>query len=555
MANHVMSALKFRYLAITLSFSFLSVSCSANNEQQVLTSIVDETRELVSAGKFKEALEAIAPLENLLSDESSSLHKKIDRFFQWFLQQEGPSRMILSSPKLVSEGEKHFSNELSEIEKNALFYSSTLLLNSGPVKKCEFLLSLLYVSLNAHSRAQYSLGRFLGKGGICNLPANPVGAAYWYEKAANNGLSAAQVHLAASYLTGTGVERDKEKAQNWLKKAITEGDRNALYLMGVLKSEGGPSSPDFVIAKQYLEQASNKGLVKAQIALGELLWAEAIYSFRAEIHPSTILMKQGATRESLGVDLFNEKKRILWEEHNARTDHAIVLYQQSRAWLQKAAEIGNAEAQYKLAQKYVYGPGEILWQYEKAIKWYKMAAELGHLDAQSELGILYSEGDFYHKTVKPDHNKAVFWLKKAAERGHTRAQLHYGYALMEGKGVETDKTSAVEWYRKAAEKGNARAFDALGYAYKNGLGVNQDLRESRRWFRLAAHKGSEGAKQELKGGSFSKLDSADNAAAVLLGVVSLMIATGGQPESELPDYKPHDYFANPVVPWDVVQGL
>ena len=53
-------------------------------------------------------------------------------------------------------------------------------------------------------------------------------------------------------------------------------------------------------------------------------------------------------------------------------------------WYRKAAEQGDADAQYNLGISYDRGEG-VPQDYVEAVKWYRKAAEQGDADAQNKL--------------------------------------------------------------------------------------------------------------------------------------------------------------------------
>ena len=59
--------------------------------------------------------------------------------------------------------------------------------------------------------------------GTNNILPNMQQAAYWYEKAAEQGDKTAQLAIATCYEKGLGVEVDAEKAQAWKEKALAQG--------------------------------------------------------------------------------------------------------------------------------------------------------------------------------------------------------------------------------------------------------------------------------------------------------------------------------------------
>ncbi len=113
-------------------------------------------------------------------------------------------------------------------------------------------------------------------------------------------------------------------------------------------------------------------------------------------------------------------------------------------WYRKAAEQGDADAQYKLGECYVSGRG-VTKDLTQAVDWYRKAAEQGQADAQFSLGISYF--------AKQDYTQAVYWYRKAAEQGVANAQFFLGMCYDIGEGVTEDYAQAVYWYRKAAEQG------------------------------------------------------------------------------------------------------
>ena len=124
--------------------------------------------------------------------------------------------------------------------------------------------------------------------------------------------------------------------------------------------------------------------------------------------------------------------------------------------LQKTAELGNADAQFKLGSMYLLGQG-VPRDMSKAAQWFQKAAEQGHADAQFNLGNAYAIG----LGIERNPVKGAQWYQKAAEQGHAAAQLNLGNMYRLGRGVEKDEAKAVQWLQKAAEQGNAKAQELL----------------------------------------------------------------------------------------------
>lgn len=160
--------------------------------------------------------------------------------------------------------------------------------------------------------------------------------------------------------------------------------------------------------------------------------------------------------------------------------------------LQKAAEQGDAKAQFELATAYFRGI-DIEQDYQHAIKWYQKAAKQGMPAAQHNLGHAYSQG----LGVNPDDDQAVYWYRKAAEQGDWRAQNNLANAYRLGQGVAQDDQQAVKWYQKAAEHGYVVAQNNLALAYSQGQGVAQNIQEAIKWYQKAAEQGYAEARKNL----------------------------------------------------------
>jgi hypothetical protein len=158
--------------------------------------------------------------------------------------------------------------------------------------------------------------------------------------------------------------------------------------------------------------------------------------------------------------------------------------QQAVAWYRKAAEQGNAMAQFNLGNMYANGQG-VPKDDQQAVAWFRKAAEQGNDRAQFSLGLMYDNG----QGVPKDEQQAAAWHRKAAEQGNDRAQVNLGLMYANGQGVPKDEQQAVAWFRKAAEQGNAMAQFNLGLMYDNGQGAPKDEQQAAAWYRKAAEQG------------------------------------------------------------------
>lgn len=93
-------------------------------------------------------------------------------------------------------------------------------------------------------------------------------------------------------------------------------------------------------------------------------------------------------------------------------------YSKSRYWFTKAANKGEAHAQFWLGRIFELGLGTDKSP-KKAMALYKKAAEQGMAEAQNSLGVYLCNQEAQNKK-----ELGLFWLRKAAVQGYTEAQYN-----------------------------------------------------------------------------------------------------------------------------------
>ncbi|MBU6252975.1 MAG: SEL1-like repeat protein [Alphaproteobacteria bacterium] len=117
-----------------------------------------------------------------------------------------------------------------------------------------------------------------------------------------------------------------------------------------------------------------------------------------------------------------------------------------------AAQAGDADAQFNLAQAYRLGRG-VPQDLTEAENWYRRAAVQGHLRAEDNLGLI-----LFQKRAYP---QAFPLLEKSAARGDARAQYVLGTALFNGDLIKRDWTRAYALMLRSSANGLGRATDQL----------------------------------------------------------------------------------------------
>lgn len=162
---------------------------------------------------------------------------------------------------------------------------------------------------------------------------------------------------------------------------------------------------------------------------------------------------------------------------------------------QKAAALGQLEAQKNLGDMILGGGNGFEKDIALAAEWYVKAAEGGFADAQCSLAILYCESE----GLTQNYSEAEHWFRMAADQGNAVAQYNLGVMYSNGRGVSQDDAEALRWFRIAADQGDAEAQYTLGSRTSLGQGIPQDDSEAVRWFQLAADQGHANAQYILAG--------------------------------------------------------
>ena len=164
------------------------------------------------------------------------------------------------------------------------------------------------------------------------------------------------------------------------------------------------------------------------------------------------------------------------------------LYQQRAKEFTDAAERGDAEAQFKLAEVYEF------YESDKYIYWLEKAVAQGHKEAIRELADAYQYG---HEEAKPpiDKNlgKGLELLKMLADTGDIEAMKDISLCYS----VEyNDEDKSREWRERAAEAGDIESMVELGDEYRLFSDIS-DFDKSEYWYKKAADLGDGGAMKGL----------------------------------------------------------
>lgn len=155
--------------------------------------------------------------------------------------------------------------------------------------------------------------------------------------------------------------------------------------------------------------------------------------------------------------------------------------------LKQAAELGNSESQYNLANCYQAGIG-VEQNSVTAVEWYSKSAEQGWNDSIYAMMMAYGNGS----GVKQDFNKAFMYALKCAENEDGTCMYNVIMCYNEGRGIAKDTDEMLKWSFRLGKFENPENLQKSGYItftrlliaymYRDGINVEQDYYKSYQWF-------------------------------------------------------------------------
>jgi localization factor PodJL len=144
----------------------------------------------------------------------------------------------------------------------------------------------------------------------------------------------------------------------------------------------------------------------------------------------------------------------------------------------------------------------------EAVRFLTRAAEKGQAVAQYRLGTLYERG----QGVTADPAKAAHWYEMSAAQGNRKAMHNLAVSYASGTGGKKNMNEAARWFAKAAALGLSDSQFNLAVLYERGDGVPQSLLDAYKWYSIAAAAGDSESKQRM-GVLATQLSDADKAMA------------------------------------------
>lgn len=286
--------------------------------------------------------------------------------------------------------------------------------------------------------AQYTFGYcyYYGAG----IPKDDNEAVKWLSLAAEQGQIDALYQLGLCYFLGAGVLRNEEEAIRIYWLAAQRGHIGAAFLLQKLELENLEEYRRMKMRTNYGSTHIRNGK-PFDIVLPEMdgstdplpdqlprLSRNGIFDAFDIMHnyeeyadfPYPTVRPLGPD----GICYYNPRHDVLCVSPNCTQfsfDHELgrkLRYEFIRKLMQeteeirKEAEKGDAEAQLRLGQRYLFGDG-VPQDYAEAMKWLHKAADQENAAAQYEISVCHRRGE----SVPQSDAEAVKWCRKSAEQG------------------------------------------------------------------------------------------------------------------------------------------
>ena len=270
-----------------------------------------------------------------------------------------------------------------------------------------------------------------------------------FQKAANLGNPDAQCCMGCCFKNGYGTQVDYSKAREWYDIASGNGCARALRHIGFCYEEGVGVKKDINKAMEWFDKAIKLGDTNSIVTKG------SIYFYGKEGMP--------------------------------------INYEEAVKWITLAAERGDSDGMWRLANCYKDGLG-VEKDARKAYMWFEKSANKQNKFGLFGLALCY----FIGNGVDRNYEEAVKLFRKAADKGHIASLWRLGHCYEYGLGVNKNYRIAVEWYRESAKQESEEGQWRLGYCYEHGLGLKMNMNMAKSLYEQAAKQGHKKAQDSLK---------------------------------------------------------
>ena len=356
------------------------------------------------------------------------------------------------------------------------------------------------------TKAMYELGK------IYMLKKNYSEAEKWFLQSEKQGELQATERLTEIY----NIEKNDVKREEKLSVLSNQKRTAYMYELGKLYIKKG----EYVKAEELFTKLKDYGIIKASDRLSDI--KEILKNENKGEMAEKKIMEQDKNLEKSDVEIiFNEAQKMLFsnpekaktylekiEKHKRLAAAYLAEYymdkfdaENTKKWLENAAERGEVSSMYDLGQLY-----EEEKNYEEAEKWYKKALGKNYMIPLSRLGNIYEKkGDYkeaekgYKKGVQNDNRGAIKNLALLYEREGNSEESEKLLIKLSEKNDFFGMLSLSEKYHneknyEEAEKIDKKLYELGAVDRINLIGKAEEYKknyeEAEKWYLIGANQGN-----------------------------------------------------------------
>lgn len=287
-------------------------------------------------------------------------------------------------------------------------------------------------------------------------------------------------------------KRNRHLEISLLSNAI-KGDTQAMIQLGDTYSRGKFTPINDYKALEFYYTAKSMGNVNASCGI-----CRHFYHFQGDYYNIKNYRKNPIHRamcnNHIDFSLCREAEEDLYKDSN----HANEYFQKAESlefapaiyWiatqkdtfsiekLEHATSLGYAYANKRLADYYRKGE-HVQRNFKESIKYYQRAAELGNSEAQTIIGEVYSKGMVEYPVSWID---AVYWFEKSAQQGNLNAIRHLFFCYLNGTGIERNYDKAFSLIDYYYDTSDSVILFLLGCCYENAIGTAKDYQAAYNYY-------------------------------------------------------------------------
>ncbi len=405
---------------------------------------------------------------------------------------------------------------------------------------------------------ELALRYILGRG----VERDTAKAAYWFQKASEQGLTAATFNLAILAFHGWGTPWDPFETYRLVKECADAEMPEAEFFLGAILTEDLVVPRDWEKAYEWVKKSADAEYEPAKKSLPEFaahLKSEKQKTAEAPLPVIADLIDtaRSASNPHLLKDVFHGAEELRKSLGISKLMDSSGVDSVDMSVVRRAARYGSPEALMVLGRCYERGIEvrtdsiEAAALYVRALRMDSpralelILALLKSVSFDNSLKTRAEHGDRVAEFVTAgfaglgiesgvNEAKAVQLMKRSVEAGYIPAMVELGLWHYSGRFVEENQATAKElWYKAAsqgsmeasirlsvtalrdpsdpqmhpaqvallktaASEGSLLAEYALGYAYEQGIGARKDAGEAASYYRNAASRGSQDAYRALR---------------------------------------------------------